>query len=104
MVTLGERDTARMDKQTTERRLMEMKGERDQIMVELQQAQVRIKELQVRMVELEGREHEQIVQEQVLTTEQQNLPLVHDIAERAENVAAEKAGDEMAVIVTQEDP
>ena len=104
MVTLGERDTARMDKQTTERRLMEMKGERDQIMLELQQAQVRIKELQVGMVELEGREHEQIVQEQVLTTEQQNLPLVHDIAERAENVAAEKAGDEMAVIVTQEDP
>ena len=103
MVTLGERDTARMDKQTTERRLMEMKGERDQIMLELQQAQVKIKELQERMVEVKGREHEQIVQEQVLTTEQHSLPLVHDIAECAENVAAEKAGDEMVVIVTQEE-
>ena len=103
MVTLAERDTARMEKQTTERKLMEMKGERDQIMLELQQAQVRIKELQVRMVELKGREHEQIVQDQVLTTEQHNLPLVHDIAEYAENEAAEKAGDEIAVIVTQEE-
>ena len=103
MVTLGERDTARVEKQTTEKRLMEMKGERDQIILELQQAQVKIKELQIRMVEVKGREHEQIVQEQVLTTEQHSLPPGHDIAECAENEAAEKAGDEMAVVVAQEE-